>query len=69
MGDAPIQWIYYHLSHGSGRCLACVFTLSAEEVERFGGEDMTLASSLLFLDEPAEPAATVEAAAAAAVQR
>ena len=69
VGDAPIQWIYYHLSHSSGRCLACVFTLSAEEVERFGGEDITLASSLLFLDEPTEPAAPVKAAAADAVQR
>lgn len=69
VGDAPIQWIYYHLSHSSGRCLACVFTLSAEEVERFGGEDITLASSVLFLDGPTEPAAPVKAAAADAVQR
>ena len=68
VGEAPIQWIYYHLSHGDGHCLACVFTLSAEEVERFGGEDMTLASSLLFLDEPTEPAAAVEAAASDVLQ-
>ena len=70
VSDVPIQWIYYHLTHpASGKRLSCVFTMSAEELERFGGEDLALAGSILFLEESAEPAASVETAAENSLQR
>ena len=62
VSDAPIQWIYYHLTHSSGRQLSCVFTMSAEELERFGGEDLAIAESILFLDSTHAAEATADAA-------
>ena len=50
--DTPIQWVYYHVTHKDGRRLSCVFTLSVDDVEQFGGEDLSLIESLKF--EPAK---------------
>ena len=69
VADAPIQWIYYHLVHDSGHRLSCVFTMSGEELERFGGEDLAMAGSLMFLQDPASPSADVQSAAADSVHR
>ena len=69
MSDVPLQWIYYHLTHVSGRRLSCVFTMSAEELERFGGEDLEMTGSLLFLDPVDQPEATAEVSTDSAVQR
>ncbi len=70
VSGVPIQWIYYHLTHtASGKRLSCVFTMSAEELERFGGEDLSLAGSILFLEESAESAASVETAATETLPR
>ncbi|MCP4194691.1 MAG: hypothetical protein GY768_29155 [Planctomycetaceae bacterium] len=52
--QAPILWIYYHVTHKDGRRVACVFTMGATDVEQFGGEDLALTSSIRFLDLPAD---------------
>jgi len=69
VSEVPIQWIYYHLTHSSGRRVSCVFTMSAEELERFGGEDLEIAGSILFLDPGPNAEATAEVSADSAVQR
>jgi hypothetical protein len=62
--SAPIQWVYYHVTHQDGRRLSCVFTLSADDIERFGAEDLALIDSLSFLT-PEEQAKVTEARAKA----
>ena len=52
--QAPILWIYYHVTHTDGRRVSCVFTMGATDVEQFGGEDLALTSSIRFLDLPQE---------------
>jgi hypothetical protein len=53
VSDLPIQWIYYHLTDEKGQQAAVVFTLDANLVERFGGEDQTVVSAFEML--PAAP--------------
>ena len=48
--STPIQWTYYHVSHKDGRRLSCVFTMTVDDVEQFGGEDLALIESLSFLN-------------------
>jgi hypothetical protein len=48
VASAPIQWIYHQLTDVQGQVLTCVFTMSGENVERFGSEDTTLVSSVVF---------------------
>jgi hypothetical protein len=47
--QAPIQWIYYHLSDQEGHRAAVVFTLSSSDVETFGGDDLEMAGSFRFV--------------------
>jgi hypothetical protein len=49
----PIRWIMMHFSDDEGRRVQATFTLSAEKLEAFAGNDAQLADSLRFLD-PAE---------------
>lgn len=46
VADAAIHWIYYHLTDVEGHRMTCVFTLSGDQMERFGGEDTALISGL-----------------------
>ncbi len=46
VADAAIHWIYYHLTDAEGHRMTCVFTLSGDQMERFGGEDTALMSGL-----------------------
>jgi hypothetical protein len=46
VANAPIHWIYYHLSDGSGPSLTCAFTMSGADVERFAAQDVSFVSNL-----------------------
>ena len=46
VANAPIHWIYYQLTDASRQLLTCVFTMSGQNVERFGAEDIAFVSSL-----------------------
>lgn len=52
--ELPVQWIFYHLSDDSGRRLSMVFTVGGELVDKLAGTDAQMASSLRFLELPAE---------------
>jgi hypothetical protein len=47
--DLPIQWNYYHVTDEQGRQASLVFTMDAKLVERFGGADQMVVSTLEFL--------------------
>ena len=57
VAGTPVHWIYYQVSDSDGRRVTCVFTMSGEEVARFGAEDIQLVSTMT-LSEPAAPAET-----------
>ncbi|WP_145220341.1 hypothetical protein [Planctomycetes bacterium TBK1r] len=46
----PIRWIMMHFSDDEGRRVQATFTLSADKLEAFAGNDAQLADSLRFLD-------------------
>ncbi len=46
VAKAPVHWIYYQLTDSSRQLLTCVFTMSGQNVERFGSEDVSFISSL-----------------------
>ena len=52
--ELPVQWIFYHLSDDSGRRISLVFTVGGELVDKLAGTDSQMASSLRFLELPAE---------------
>jgi hypothetical protein len=52
--ELPVQWIFYHLSDDSGRRLSMVFTVGGELADKLAGTDAQMASSLRFLELPAE---------------
>ncbi len=64
VSSTPIQWVYYHVTHEDGRRLSCVFTMSADDVERFGAEDLSLIETLDFLTLDAKAKVTAARAAA-----
>lgn len=58
VGDAPIRWIYYHLSNDSGQRLSYIFTLEASQLDRFAGLDEVMTASVEFLTEDERQART-----------
>ena len=46
VANAPVHWIYYQLTDSSRQLLTCVFTMSGQNVEHFGAEDIAFTSSL-----------------------
>ncbi|MEQ8791819.1 MAG: hypothetical protein RIC55_36495 [Pirellulaceae bacterium] len=58
VSEVPVRWNYYHLGDGQGRQATCVFTLKRGNLERLGGDDMQIASSLALRGTIAKPAAT-----------
>ncbi|MBW3596054.1 MAG: hypothetical protein KY475_02125, partial [Planctomycetes bacterium] len=44
--ELAIHWIYYHVSDDEGRRASFVFTLEADQVERFGAADANFAAHL-----------------------
>jgi hypothetical protein len=56
VATAPIHWIYYQLTDPSRQVVTCVFTMSGQNIERFGTEDVSFISSLT-LNSPETPPA------------
>jgi hypothetical protein len=46
VAETPVQWIYYHLSNSGAQSLTCVFTMSGEDVEQFGSQDVSFVNSI-----------------------
>ncbi|KAA5542562.1 hypothetical protein FYK55_13545 [Roseiconus nitratireducens] len=46
----PVRWIMMHFSDDQGRRLHATFTMSADQVDAFAGNDAQLAESLRFLE-------------------
>ena len=49
VSNAPVQWIYYHVTNAQGERLSCVFTMGGEDSEAFGFTDLEMINSLRFL--------------------
>ena len=58
VANAPVHWIYYQLTDASRQLVTCVFTMSGQNVERFGAEDIALIGSLTL--NPPEATAPAE---------
>jgi hypothetical protein len=55
VAEAPVQWIYYQLTGADRQSLTCVFTMSGEDIEQFGAEDMTLVSNITLHPPTGDP--------------
>jgi len=55
--EVPVRWVYYLLTHKSGKQVGLVFTLEAKAVERFGLAAEELVSGLVIDDPTAGNAA------------
>jgi hypothetical protein len=56
VATAPVQWIYYQLCDADGRRVTCVFTMSGEDVARFGAKDVEWISGLTLSPADQAPA-------------
>jgi len=57
--ELPVRWIYYHISHDSGRQAALVFTMDEKAVEKFAEADRVFVSSFEFTAPTDDSAAAV----------
>ena len=59
-GDAPVQWVCYHLSDEAGHQAAFAFRVEAKNLESFAKADETFLQTLRFTKEEARQASKTE---------